>query len=288
MQILANAIFLSTFYLSFAVGLTIIFGVMRVVNYAHGEIFMVGGYVLFLTASLLYGHLPGPLVLVTAILIAAAVGCALGTLIYFGLITPLKDQPFSIFMATLGLSFALQVGVIQTFGPVGRSIPALIPGIVRAAGMILPTQRIVVACITLAMIGLLWLVLNRTRTGRAIRAVSQNKTGALLQGINLHRIGLVTVLLGSALAASSGALMGSLLNVSPFMGGEAIWRAFIVIIVGGIGSLPGAALAAILFGALDSTLTALGYGFSVALVDAVIMLGILSIRPNGLLGARER
>lgn len=288
MQILANAIFLSTFYLSFAAGLTIIFGVMRVVNYAHGEIFMVGGYVLFLTVALLHGILPGPIVLFVALAIAVIAGCLLGTLIYFGLIAPLREQPFSIFMATLGLSYALQVGIIQIFGPVGRSVPVLIPGILRFAGMILPTQRIVVACLTLLMIALLWLVLNQTKIGRAIRAVSQNEIGAMLQGIDLARISLATVLLGSALAACAGVLMGSLLNVSPFMGGEAIWRAFIVIIVGGIGSLPGAALAAVIFGVLDSTLTAAGYGYSVALVDAVIMLAILSFRPNGLLGARDR
>lgn len=287
MQIVANSLFLTTFYLSFAIGLSLIFGVMRVVNYAHGEIFMIGGYTLYLITLLLPDLPRGPAVLTVALVCAILIGAAIGAVIYFGLITPLRDRPFSIFMATLGLSYVLQVGVIQAFGPVGRSIPVQVPGIIREGGMILPTQRLVVVCLTLATILALWLFLSRSDLGRAIRASAQNRVGALLQGVSLQRIGLLTMLIGSALSAASGVLMGSLLNVNPFMGGEAIWRAFIVIIVGGIGSLPGAALAAALFGTLDSLLTAFGHGEFVALVDALIMLAILSFLPNGLMGARE-
>lgn len=122
-QIIVNCLFLSSFYLSFAIGLTLIFGVMQVVNYAHGEIFMAGGYTLYLTASLLHGLVPGAVVLAAAFVAAIAVGGALGLLIYFGLIKRLKDQPLSIFMATLALSYVLQVVIIQIFGPMGRSIP---------------------------------------------------------------------------------------------------------------------------------------------------------------------
>jgi branched-subunit amino acid ABC-type transport system permease component len=287
MQVVANAVFLTTFYLSFALGLTMIFGVMRVVNYAHGEIFMSGGYVLYVTSLLLRGVAPNGVVLLAAIVAAVAIGAAIGAVIYFGLINRLRDQPFSIFMATLGLSYVLQVGIIKAFGPVGRTIPVLFPGIIRSAGMILPTQRLVVVCLTLLTIGTLWQFLSRSDMGRAIRAAAQNRTGAVLQGINLQRIGLITMLLGSALAAISGVLMGSLLNINPFMGGEAIWRAFIVIIVGGIGSLPGAAIAAVLFGTLDTVFTASGHGELVSMVDALIMLAILSFLPSGLMGARE-
>lgn len=287
MQILANSMFLTTFYLSFAIGLSLIFGVMRVVNYAHGEIFMIGGYSLWLVSALLGGGAGGAATLGLALVCAMAAGGVLGALIFRGLITPLRDRPFSIFMATLALSYVLQVCVIETFGPVGRSIPVLVPGIFREAGMVLPVQRLVVVGLTLLTIIGLWLFLSRTAPGRAIRATAQNDIGARLQGVSIRKIGLITIILGSALSAASGVLMGSILNINPFMGEEAIWRAFIVIIVGGIGSLPGAALAAALFGTLDSVLTAFGHGQFVALVDAVIMLAILSFLPNGLLGSRQ-
>lgn len=287
MQIVANSLFLTTFYLSFAIGLSLIFGVMRVVNYAHGEIFMIGGYSLYLV-TFLFPELPRGLgVFPVALVCATLIGAAIGAIIYFTLIVPLRDRPFSIFMATLGLSYVLQVGVIKAFGPVGRSIPVQIPGIIREGGMVLPTQRLVVVCLTLLTIFGLWVFLSRSNLGRAIRAAAQNSVGAVLQGVSLNKIGLITMLIGSGLSAASGVLMGSLLNVNPFMGGEAIWRAFIVIIVGGIGSLPGAALAAVLFGTLDSVLTATGHGEFVALVDAVIMLAILSFLPNGVMGVRE-
>ena len=279
--------FLTTFYLSFAIGLSLIFGVMRVVNYAHGEIFMIGGYSLYLVTALFAGTLAGLPMLGIAILCALVAGGILGALIFWGLITPLREQPFSIFMATLALSYVLQVAVIEAFGPVGRAIPPLVPGIFREAGMILPTQRLVVVGLTLITIIGLWAFLTHSRLGRAIRATAQNSVGARLQGVSIGRIGLVTIIIGSALSAASGVLMGSIMNINPFMGGEAIWRAFIVIIVGGIGSLPGAALAAALFGTLDSLLTAFGHGQYVALVDAVIMLAILSFLPNGMMGARQ-
>ncbi len=287
MQIAANALSLSVFYLSFSLGLTMIFGVMRVVNYTHGEIFMIGGYVLLACVTLLHGHLHGYLVFTIAILAAAAVGGLLGLLINVGLAQRLRKQPFSLFMATLGLSYVLQVVVIESFGPVGRSIPPMIPGIINQAGIIMPLQRAVVLVVTLALVIGIWLFLTYTKPGVAMRAVAQNETGAVLQGMNLRKIGLLTFIMASALAGISGAMMGSLLNVNPFMGGEAIWRAFIVVIVGGIGSLPGAVIAAALFGVLDSVLTGFGYGQYVALTDAVIMLLILSFFPSGLMGARS-
>jgi branched-subunit amino acid ABC-type transport system permease component len=127
----------------------------------------------------------------------------------------------------------------------------------------------------------------RTNVGRAVRATAQNRTGAMLQGISMQRIGLITMLVGSVLAALSGVLMASVQGISPFMGSDAIWRAFIIIIVGGIGSISGAIAAAFMFGTLDTLLTTFGLGNFVAMIDAIIMLLILAFMPSGLLGSRE-
>lgn len=287
MQIVANIIFLSTFYVSFAVGLALIFGVMRIINFAHGELFMLGGYALWLILALTQGWFPQGLGFFVALVVAACVVGLLGALVQLTIFRRLRDHPFSIFMATLGLSYVLQVLVVKAIGPMSQSIPAVFGGIVQFAGIVLPIQRLVVVAFTLLMIGGLWVFLMRTKTGRAVRAAAQNKTGAMLQGISMRRIGLITMFTGSSLASLSGVLMGSVQGISPFMGGEAIWRAFIIIIVGGIGSVSGAVVAAFLFGTLDTLLTTFGFGKLVAMVDAVIMLLILSFMPNGLLGSRE-
>jgi len=287
MQIVANIVFLSTFYVSFAVGLALVFGVMRTINFSHGEFYMLGGYALWLTVGLLSGSLPGALILIIALVVGAGVVGTLGILLQLSIFHRLREHPFSIFMATLGLSYVLQVSVVQTIGPMGRSIPSVFPGFVFFEGMILPIQRLAVFGFTVAMMGGLWFFLMRTNIGRAVRASAQNKTGAILQGVSMNKVALTTMFVGSALAAMSGVLMSSVLPVSPFMGGDAIWRAFIIIIVGGIGSLSGAVVAAFMFGTIDTLLTSFGAGKFTAMVDALIMLLALSFMPNGILGSRE-
>jgi branched-subunit amino acid ABC-type transport system permease component len=287
MQIVANIIFLSTFYVSFAVGLALVFGVMRTINFAHGEFYMLGGYALWLLIGLLAGTMPDGATFIVALIVGAGVVGILGVLVQVSIFHRLREQPFSIFMATLGLSYVLQVVVVKSIGPMGQSVPAIFPGFVFFEGMILPIQRLVVVAFTVVMMGGLWIFLMRTDLGRAVRATAQNKTGAVLQGISMNRIALTTMFVGSALAAVSGVLMGSVLIISPFMGGEALWRAFIIIIVGGIGSLSGAVVAAFLFGTIDTLMTTFGAGKFSAMVDAIIMLMVLSFLPNGLLGSRE-
>jgi branched-chain amino acid transport system permease protein len=287
MQIVANIVFLSTFYVSFAVGLSMVFGVMRTINFAHGEFYMLGGYVLWLLLSAMSGGLPDGLVFIVALIVAAGVVGTLGILVQLSIFHRLREHPFSIFMATLGLSYVLQVVVVKSIGPMSQGVPAIFPGFVFFGGMILPIQRLVVFGFTAVMMGGLWFFLMHTDLGRAIRATAQNKTGAVLQGINMNRIALTTMFVGSGLAAVSGVLMGSVLTVGPFVGGEALWRAFIIIIVGGIGSLPGTVVAAILFGTIDTLMTTFGAGKFSAMVDAIIMLTVLSFLPSGLLGSRE-
>ena len=287
MQVLANIIFLSSFYVSFAVGLALVFGVMRTINFAHGEFYMLGGYALWLLSGVLSNTIPDGATFIVAMLVGAVVVGILGMLVHLTLFERLKEQPFSIFMATLGLSYVLQVVVVKTIGPMGRSVPAIFPGFIMFEGAILPIQRIVVLGFTALMMAGLWYFLMRTDLGRAVRATAQNKTGAMLQGISMGKIALTTMFVGSALAAISGTLMGSVLMIGPFMGAEALWRAFIIIIVGGIGSLSGTVVAALLFGLIDTLMTTFGAGKFAAMVDAIIMLLVLSFMPNGLLGSRE-
>jgi branched-subunit amino acid ABC-type transport system permease component len=260
---------------------------MRTINFAHGEFYMLGGYALWLLIGVLTDSLPGGLTFIIALVVAAGVVGTLGILLQLSIFHRLRDYPFAIFMATLGLSYVLQVAVVKTIGPMARGVPAVFPGFVFFEGMILPIQRLAVFGFTIVMIAGLWFFLMQTNIGRAVRASAQNRTGAMLQGISMNKIALTTMFVGSALAAMSGVLMASVLTISPFMGGEAIWRAFIIIIVGGIGSLSGAVVAAFLFGTIDTLLTSFGVGKFSAMVDALIMLLALSFMPSGILGSRE-
>jgi branched-chain amino acid transport system permease protein/urea transport system permease protein len=287
MQILLNILSLSSFYLCFALGLAVVFGVMRVINFAHGELYMLGAYSAFITMGAL-GPVIGPMPAYLASFAAAATLCgALGAAIHIGLVAPLREKPLTIFIATLALSYMLQTVVVEIFGPVGQSLPSPIRGILRIGDGILPWSRIFVIAAISVMTLALWFFLARSDVGRRIRAVAQNPRGALLQGVSVTRTAMLTLVLGSAIAGVSGAIMAPVAGVSPFMGAAALWKAFIIIIVGGIGSIWGAVAAAVLFGTLDTLMTSFGGGRYLALTNAAIMLIVLSLMPAGLFGERD-
>lgn len=287
MQITLNILSLSSFYLCFALGLAVVFGVMRIINFAHGELYMLGAYSAFLSVAVM-GPMIGPLpAYLASFVVAAAVTGGLGALIYFGIIRRLQDRPLTIFIATLALSYMLQALVVQMFGPVGQTLVSPLPGVMKLGEALLPWSRVfVIVGISLLSV-LLWLLLMRSGLGRSIRAVAQNPRGALLQGVSVTRIGLVTLVIGSAIAGISGAIMAPIAGITPFMGAAALWKAFIIIIVGGIGSIWGAVAAAVLFGVVDTLMSTVGAGQYLALMNALIMLMVLSLMPGGLFGERE-
>lgn len=282
-QIIFNFIALSSFYGLFAVGLALVFGVMKVVNFAHGELFMLGGYTVWLLLMGLAGVPPWAIFVIALIVGPLLVGLV-GALLEKSIFERTAQDAFGGFIASLGLSYVLQALAAIFFGVVSKSLPVMIPGQLQIAGGILTYQRLVVILCALIMMGCLWCFLNRTRGGRALRAASQNHQAALLQGINLKRVRLVAMVIGAAMAGASGVLMASIINVGPYMGLEAIWKAFIVVIVGGLGSISGAIVAAMLFGFIDSFASVVGLGQYIVIIDTVIMLVVLAFFPRGLLG----
>lgn len=287
MQIALNALSLSAFYTCFALGLALVFGVMRIINFAHGDFYMIGAYAAWLCITLLapmLGTVPAYLIgCLAAVFVLGVLGLALNAAI----VRPLADRPLAIFVATLALSYVLQTVVVQVFGPGGQSVGTPLRGVLRVEGAVLPWQRVTVIGVAAIVVVLLWLFLQRTRTGRAIRAVSQNERGALLQGVNIRAVGALTLALGSLIAGGAGAAMAPIAGVNPFMGVDALWKAFIIIIVGGIGSIWGAVAAAILFGSFDTLISSLGQGRFLALSDAVVMLAVLAVKPSGLFGESD-
>lgn len=287
MQIALNILSLSSFYLCFALGLALVFGVMGIINFAHGELYMLGAYSAFLGVEYLgpgMGALPAYLL---SFALAALVSGTLGAVIYLVIVRRLSDKPLTIFIATLALSYMLQVTVAEVFGPVGQTMTSPFRGIVSVGGAILPWSRAFVIAAILTLVVVLWILLKKTDVGRRMRAVAQNPRGATLQGVNVSRIGIMTLVLGSAIAGVSGAIMAPIGGISPYMGAAALWKAFIIIIVGGLGNIWGAVAAAFLFGTIDTLMAANGLGSYQALTNAAIMLLVLSVMPSGLFGRKD-
>lgn len=282
-QLLINFFSLSAFYGLFAVGLALVFGVMKTVNFAHGEFFMLGGYALWLMLATFAG-LPPWAIFVLALVVGPILVSVFGALLERLIFGPTAHDAFAGFIASLGLSYVLQALAALTFGVVAKSLPVLIPGALHIGAGVLTYQRLLIIGGAVVMLAGLWYFLNRTRAGRSLRAASQDRNAAQLQGINLRRVRWVTMGIGAGMAAVAGVLMASVINVGPYMGLEAIWKAFIVVIVGGLGSVPGAIVAALLFGLIDSVVNTLGLGQYLIIVDTLIMLAVLSFFPRGLLG----
>lgn len=287
MQILLNCLSLTSFYLCFALGLALVFGVMRIINFAHGEFFMIGAYATYLCISTLSPQVGGPVAWAIGAIVAAAVTGLLGLALHRTMVVPLGDKPLAIFISTLALSYVIQTIVVQIFGPVGLSIAPPVRGVVNFGGAILPASRLVVIGAAAVLAAGLWVFLMRSEAGRRIRAVAQNPRGALLQGIRTEKVGRLTLILGSSIAGICGAAMGPISQISPFMGAGALWKAFIIIIVGGIGNIWGAVAAAAIFGVLDTLMSQFGAGRFLALTSAAVMLFVLSVKPSGLFGEKE-
>jgi len=282
-QTIANALITSAFYALVAVGLTLVFGVMKIVNFAHGEFYMLGAYAIYV----LYARNSWPYfaALVMGIVLVGILGAVTERIIF----RPLRGQLIPGFIASIGLVFILQVAVGRLWG-VGKMkrVPAPYKGeVVRVGGVSVDVQRIMVFVGAIVLIAILILFLNRTRIGRALRASAQDATAAALQGISVNRASAIAMLIGCAMAGAAGALMAPVMSVYPYMGGMVIWMAFVIVIIGGQGNLKGAILASALFGFLDTILTTVFDSTISNLLITVFLLVFLAIRPQGLLGHAE-
>lgn len=275
-------------YALMAVGLTIIFGLMDVVNFAHGEFYMLAAFLVYQATAVLgldyFIALPAAVV---------SVG-ALGVVIQRLLIRRLRggsrlDYLYATSIATIGLSIFLQNGAQLIFGAVPRSIPPPLPADPILLGAIaLSPVRLFILVASVAVISVLGVGLMRTLTGKMIRATFQDREAAALIGLPVGRIDALAFGGGAGLAALAGVLLGTAFQVFPTMGGLATLKAFAVVILGGMGSFPGAIAGGFLLGVSESL--AAGY-VSAGLKDAmsfVVVVAVLMLRPTGLLPAVRR
>jgi branched-chain amino acid transport system permease protein len=266
-----------------AVGLVLIFGVMGVVNFAHGELYMAGAY----TVVALYAGFGIPFfVAVAAGLIFVGL---LGLVMEYGLFRPLRDNPLGGLIASIGFLLILQTAAVLGFGVQMEHVaPSTQDKIVFSDGVVLTYQRLYVIVATVVLLTALWLFLRKSKFGLALRACAQDREAAALQGMSINDTARLAMFIGAALAGVAGALTAPLVSPTPYMGHPVIITAFIIIIVGGIGSLEGAVLAAILYGFVNTFVTTIYDGTLANIVGLLLMLIVLIVKPTGLFGAKER
>jgi branched-chain amino acid transport system permease protein len=278
-QMTITGITLGLMYSLIAIGLTLIFGIMRVVQYSHGELYMLGAYVLYYWSGVL--GLPYWLGLIASALVIFCFGVLLQILLF----RPLhgKDILYSLAVG-MGLIFIISNGGLLTFGTVVRGIPSVIKGGTFIFGAFLTYERLTVSILAALILFGLWFFLQKTKMGMAMRAVSEDPDASSLQGINTSKIHYIAFGIGSALAALAGCLMGTVLSIIPTMGFVATLKAFMIVIMGGLGSIPGALLGGFIIGFIDSFVTTLISADIAYMMGFAAIFVILVFKPSGFFG----
>jgi len=287
-----NGLVIGSFYALTALGLAIIFGVLRIVNFAHGELYMLGAYCYYVLTSVLgIPPLLGvPLASLLLFISGMAIEASIVRPIYEGKVERVDEYAI---MITFALAIFLQNAALAIFGPWTLRVDAVFAGRVSIGELIISGNRLAAAGIgVLLIMGVLY-VLHRTWVGKAVRAVSQDRATAAVVGIDVARASMIAFGIGSALAGAAGALMGPVFLVYPTMGLIPAIKAYVIIVLGGLGSLWGAILGALILGVVENLATVLIPDTTRALAykDAYglgLLILILLIRPQGLFGERTR
>ena len=280
-QQLVNGIILGSVYALLALGYTMVYGIIKLINFAHGDIYMVGAFVGYYIIT--FWNLP----FWAALIVTMAVTACLGVLIEFLAYRPLRNSPrISVLITAIGVSFFLEYGMVFLVGANTRSFPQVIKTQQYDLGIFTVSNvQLLILGVTLILMVLLQLIVQKTKMGKAMRAVSVDSDAAQLMGINVNSTISFTFALGSALAGAGGVLIGLYYNsIEPLMGMTPGIKAFVAAVLGGIGLIPGAAIGGFLIGILETLANALNLSsFRDAIVYGVFII-ILLVRPAGILG----
>jgi branched-chain amino acid transport system permease protein len=284
LQHLVNALILGSTYALLGIGLTLIFGIMRVVNFTHGELYALGAYAVFLLEASLGVNF------FLALAIAVIVGCAVGAAIELVLLRPLQGADIDTTMLVMiGAWIVMQNAELLYWGGASKAIMTPFPEQPLQIGPIFVSWlRIFVLVVGLALIGATYLLINRSKLGKAMRATFQDRDTAALMGVNIKGIYTATFAIGSGLAAAAGALLGPVFLVTPTMGDLASLKAFAIVILGGLGNITGATLGGFILAFVEE----IGAGYvSSGYRDGMgflIIIVVLLLRPTGLFARAER
>ena len=281
LQQMLNGLAIGSVYTVIALGLTVVFGILGIAHFAHGSVAMSGGYLTFFFGQQFgLGFFP-------AMGLAMVAGALAGLLIERLAYRPVRDAPhINAFIIALGLTMMVEGLNLLAFGADQVVIQTPWRGVFSVAGIAVAELRLLVIGTACSLILIVSLLISRTKTGKSIRAVAQNRPAAVLMGVNVNRVSAIVFSVSSALGASAGALVGALLAIAPGVGEGLAVKGFAVLILGGLGSIPGAIVGGVVLGVTES----LAAGFiSSAYKDViafVVMIVVLLFRPEGLLGKR--
>lgn len=281
-QIVVNGLLASLIYVIMALGFTLIFGIMRIVNFAHGEFYMIGAVaVLFL-----FGTAGWPFFV--AVLAGGVISAVLGMVAERVLFRPLVNDELACMIMSLALGIILQSGALIVFGPAEQSVTRPFSGTWSLAGTVVPWDRTIVAGCALGILAVFYAFLKFSRLGLAMQAVAQDPETSSLMGVESGAVYVVAFGIACLLAGLAGGLMAPIYTIGPYMGELPMLKAFVVVILGGLGSIPGAVLGGLLIGLSESTLSTLLDSGTAMIASFVIVLLVVVTRPTGLLGRSAR
>ena len=288
MEFLSNLISglsLGAIYALIALGYTMVYGIAKMLNFAHGDVIMIGAFTVLATVAT--AGLPWYVGILASVIVCTVLGVTIEKIAY----KPLrKANPLAVLITAIGVSYFLQSVALLIFGSGKQSFPTVIKANpIRLGSLIIQGNSVVTLIITTIIMVVLTLFINKTRLGKAMRAVSEDKDAAELMGISVNRTISLTFAIGSALAAVAGIFYGSTYGfVDPYAGAMPGIKAFVAAVFGGIGSIPGAMLGGILLGIIENLSKAY---ISTDLADAIVfgvLIVVLIVKPTGLLGKKIR
>jgi branched-chain amino acid transport system permease protein len=283
-QILVNGLYLGAQYALIALGLTLIFSLMNVLNFAHGQMYVLGGFVTYTVVAQF--QLPFIVGLICSALVLAIVGALVEKYLFRPVIKKSRREESTMLLAA-GIAFFLDAVILLVFGEKQRGVPKIIDGVFNWDFIvIMPYDRILIGCLAILMIAAFILFMQFSRAGRAMRALAQDKVAATLMGVAVDRYAMFGFALGAALAGLVGGLLVTITGINLGMGGPASIKAFMMIMIGGAGVISGAIAGGFILGMMESVgLTVLSeYGDITYLVIFATLMVFLSFRPQGLMG----
>lgn len=269
-------------YALLALGFTLIFGILGVVNFAHGGFYVLGGYLAY--SAVTYLGIVYPLAVVLATLGTAA----LGFLFERFVLERLVDDHLATLMLTLGLYLMMSNGILLVFGPESPAFAFPVSGVLRSHGFYLPIENLIVLGVCLTAIAVIYLLVYFTDFGRALRALADDRSVAAALGLRPKLLFPLAFAVATGLAGMTGALVTPILSLAPHLGDPVLATSFLIVILGGLGSVGGATVAAFLVGMVEAFSSVYLGGSKGALALFVIVLVMLVIRPSGLFGREAR
>lgn len=278
-QFLLNGLMLGSAYTLVALGLTLMFSIMHIVNFAHGEIYMLGAYLCWVILTQVIGNFW------LATILSMVVTFFIGMLIERICFRPLYDKPhINMFIVSLGLVIVLQETATLIWTGFGKSLNAGYKTVRRIGPIFITDERIIVIVGAAVLIIASMLFFQKARAGKAMRAAAQNPMGARMVGVNINRVSSLAFAVAAALAAAAGSLLAPLSMLIPYMGGMVIMKGFVIIILGGMGSIGGAILGSYILAIAESLFAGYAWSEWQPALGFVVLILVLSFRPNGLFG----